>query len=215
MIVIDCEQNTPEWMAARLGRITASNMEKIITPTGKKSTQCERYISKLIAERITGDSSSWQGNIHTDRGHELEDEAAAYYSMLRGVELQKVGFFLSDDGIMGSSPDRLVDDDGMLEIKTCLPELMVEQYEKQKLEQEHKPQTQCSLCVTGRVWIDTMLYCPKMKPLVVRSYKDSDFTAEMVRLVMEANSSMNRRMSFLIENGYAESTAKESDQTHD
>ena len=57
MKIIECEQNSPEWFAARLGKITASNMDKIITPTGQQSKQVGKYITQLIAEIITGESA--------------------------------------------------------------------------------------------------------------------------------------------------------------
>jgi YqaJ-like viral recombinase domain len=124
---IDCTQGSIEWTAARLGRITASNMEKIISPTGHESKQGDKYMNRLIAEIITGQSEeSFAGNAHTERGNEFEQEAADYYAALNDLELQPVGFCLTDDGAIGCSPDRLIGEQGMLEIKTGLGHIFIE-----------------------------------------------------------------------------------------
>ncbi len=203
MKIIDCEQNSPEWYAARLGKITASGMSSIISPTGKQSVSVSKYVSKLIAEIITGQSDeAFKGNIHTERGHALEDEACDYYAMLRGVEPQRVGFCVTDDDKIGCSPDRLIGDDGMLEIKTCLSSIMIDHYENEKLEQEHRPQTQCGLYVTGRQWIDTMLYHPSMKPIIVRSERNTPYIMDMVKFSNEAHQSLRARMVNLAQKGF-------------
>ena len=205
MKIIDAEQNSPEWIKARLGKITASGMHNIITPLGARSKASDRYIRQLMAEVIREEpSSSFQGNVHTERGHQLEEEAANYYAMLNGVDPIKVGFCLTDDEMIGASPDRFIGEDGILEIKTCLPEIMIEQYEKETLEQSHRPQTQCQLFVTGRKWVDTMLYCPKMRPIIVRSERNTPFIMDMVSFATDAHRSMQNRLAALKEKGYYE-----------
>lgn len=205
MRTIDVDQNSPEWLAARIGKITASNMHKIISPAGQESKQVSKYVSQLIAEIIRGEPcNSFKGNENTERGHELEQEAADYYQFVKDVELKKVGFCLTDDGVIGASPDRFVCDDGILEIKTCLPEIMVEQYEKTTLEQDHRPQTQAQLFVTERNWVDTMLYCPKMTPIIVHSERNTSFIMDMVSFTKKAHASMQSRLQGIIGKGYYE-----------
>lgn len=203
MKVIDVDQNSPEWESAKAGKFSASNMHKIISPTGKPSKQVDSYIDELIAERITGElSGSFKGNVHTERGHELEDEAADYYAMLNGVDPQRIGFCLTDDDVLGASPDRLIGEDGMLEIKTCLPRIMVEMYQCETLEQDHRPQTQCGLYVLGRKWIDTMLYCPKMKPVIIRSEVKTDYVMDMIALTKAAHTKLVERIALITAKGY-------------
>jgi YqaJ-like recombinase protein len=209
MLKYNCVQGDEEWQKLRLGRICASNMHKIISPTGIQSKQAEQFLSSLIAEIITGKSADeFKGNIHTERGKSLEEEAADYYAMVRGVELTKVGFCMTDDGIMGCSPDRFVGADGILEIKTCLPRIMVEYYEHKNPEQievEHRPQTQCGLYVnTDRKWTDTLLYSPGMKPIIVRSERQTAYLADMVRFTMEAHASLQTRIAALQNKGFME-----------
>lgn len=207
MKIIDCIQGTPEWHAARLGRFTASNMDMIITPTGKHSAQAEKYVTQIIAEKITGQSAEkWKGNVHTERGKTLEEEAADYYAMVKGVDLQKIGFCTTDDGTMGCSPDRLVGDYGALEIKTCLSSIMIEYYEKPDpkaaLEQEHRPQTQSGLYILERKWIDTILYCQNMRPIIVRSEPNTPYLMDMLRFTQQAHASMIRRLDALRQKGF-------------
>jgi predicted phage-related endonuclease len=203
--IIEVEQGSEQWLAERLGHISASNMHKIISPTGKQSTQAEKYITELIAEIISGESADpFKGNVHTERGKTLEEEAADYYAMLNGVEPQKIGILRTDDGMISASPDRLIGDDGMLEIKTCLPRIMVEQYEKESLEEDHRPQTQCQLFVSGRKWIDTLLYCPNMKPIIVRSEPKQAFIMDMVRFTKQAHNSLVSRLAALKEKGFVD-----------
>lgn len=204
MKIIDCTQGSPEWVAARLGRVTASNMEKIISPTGKESTQVDKYMNRLIAEIVTGENEeSFKGNQHTERGNEFEQEAANYYAALHDSDLQQIGFCMTDDGFLGCSPDRFIGQDGMLEIKTGLGHIFIESAVNEKLEQEHRPQTQAGLYVTGRQWVDTMLYHPRMKKqIIVRSTRNQDYINKMVDLLTLFRVRMQERITLLRTKGY-------------
>lgn len=203
MKTIDCEQGTPEWFAARLGIVTASSMEKIISPTGEASKQADGYANQLLAEMITGEpSDAWGGNSFTARGKEYEEEAAKYYAMTRGVDLETIGFCTTDDGRVGASPDRFVGSDGMLEIKTGLSSVVVEYLLSGKLEQKHRPQTQCGLYVTGRKWVDTMLYNPLMKPIVIRAVRNEVYIARMCEYLDAFNIKLEANKKVLMSLGY-------------
>lgn len=206
MKIIECEQNDLAWQEARIGRFTASNMSMIISSLGKQSVSVDKYITNIIAEIITGKAEESFSNKHMERGKTMEEEAADYYSMIRRCDLKKVGFCVSDDDIMGCSPDRFVGDDGVLEIKTCLPKIMVEYYEKPNpegaLEQEHRSQTQATLHINSeRKWIDTMLYCPDMEPIIVRSERMNGYLMDMMRYMSQARVSLTHRLTILRERG--------------
>lgn len=205
MKIIDCTQGSDEWIAARVGVVTASCMDKIITPTGKESTQTDKYMNQIIAEIITGESAeTFAGNAHTDRGKEYEEEAVAYYAMVHGIEPQKIGFCVTDDGKLGCSPDRFVGEDGMLEVKTGLPHVLIESALNNKLEQDHRPQTQCGLRVTNRKWVDTMLYNPKMKPIIIRAERNNSFILDMNTALTKFYSNMDTKIEKLKTSGYME-----------
>lgn len=206
--IIKCEQNTPEWHAARLGLVTASNMERIITPTGDKSDQAGKYINQLIGEQITGQSGdAFKGNFHSDRGKEFEQEAADWYSMTYEVELTKVGFCTTDDGLVGCSPDYFIGDDEMLEIKTGIPSVMIEYCLNEKLEQKHRPQTQSGLYVTGRSKITTLLYHPFMKPIVIPATRNLPYIISMETMLGDFHKKMQERITILRNKGYMEAAA--------
>jgi hypothetical protein len=199
----DVEQNTPEWKALRLGIITASNMDSIISPTGVESKSVDKYINKLIAEQITGESAdTFEGNPHTARGHEYQQEAADYFAMLHGVELKQVGFVTTDDGLLGCSPDYLIGDDAFLEVKTGLPHIMVENYLSGKLEQSHRPQTQATAYILQRNRCFTMLYNPLIKPIIIESKRNDQFIMDMIRYVANAMQMMQKKKAILAEQGF-------------
>lgn len=209
MKVIDCTQGSIEWIAARVGRVTASNMEKIISPTGKESTQADKYMNRLIAELITGENEeSFRGNADTQRGNEYEQEAVDYYAALKECEPQPIGFCMTDDGFVGASPDRFIDEDGMLEIKTGLGHIFVESARNEKLEQEHRPQTQCGLYVTGRLWVDTMLYHPRMpKQIIIRSTRNEPYIQSMKVMLETFRTRMQENIELLRSRGYMREAA--------
>lgn len=203
MIIHNIEQGSPEWFAARAGIPTASEFDKIITPaTGKASTQADGYQNRLVAEIIAGRPlQTFTGNIWTERGKDLEQEAADYYAFIRGVELEKVGFVTDDNRTMGCSPDRLVGDEGMLEIKVLAPHTHVEYMLSGKTEQFHRPQTQGQLLVTGRVWVDTLAYFePKPElSIIVRSERDVEYLDKLAGLLAEFNAGVQRKLAMLKE----------------
>jgi YqaJ-like viral recombinase domain len=202
MIHHEVTQGEDAWKKLRLGIITASNMDCIISPTGQESKQVEKYIHKLLSEQITGESSdTFEGNFNTERGKEYEQEAADYYSMVNSVELQKVGFCTTNDGRLGCSPDRFVGDDGILEIKTALPHIMVQYYLSGKLEQDHRPQTQSTLYIAERQWADTMLYNPMFKPIIIRSNRNGVFITDMLGFTDKALKMLDEKKKKLREQG--------------
>ena len=122
MIILDCDQNSDEWFAARLGIPTASCFDKICTPTGKSSTQSAAYMNKLLADWLLGSPSATFTNDAVARGTDLEGEARSYYEFYTGLSVQQVGFCYRDTAhLVGASPDGLVGDDGGIEIKCPLP----------------------------------------------------------------------------------------------
>lgn len=175
MRIIDCEQHSPDWYAARLGVPTASEFGSIITPKkGEYAAAAQTYIDRLIDETVrpTADRS-WGSNRHTDRGNELEPEARDLYAFERDLVPRQVGFILTDDGRMGCSPDSLIDPDGGLEVKCPDGPTHVRWLRAGGLPDEHKPQVHGCLIVTGRAWWDFLSYCPGYPPLLVRVEPDA------------------------------------------
>jgi hypothetical protein len=181
MIIHDFAQNSPEWIEAHRGVITASSFSKILTAkTMKLSKSAEEIEHKIIAEILTDDETGeFFGNQWTERGHELEPDAVAMYEMLKDVETTPVGFITTDDGLIGCSPDRLIGEDGGLEIKCLSAHKHIEMLVNKSIDEEHKPQVQGCLMVTERKWWDVMAYHPQLPPSIVRVVRDEEYIEKL------------------------------------
>lgn len=205
---IECEQGTMDWLQARIGIPTASGFEKIITPTGKASTQAEAYSEKLLAEYILGyPVETFTGNAHTERGKELEPHAVRFYEVQRDVDTKPVGFCTDDARTIGASPDRLVGDDGLLEIKCPAPQTHVHYLLTGEIDKGYWPQVQGQLLVTGRKWVDWLSYHPEMPPVIIRVERDEAYLATMATLLKEFTEKLEKKREKLISLGHLERKA--------
>lgn len=176
MRIIDVKQGTPEWLIARLGIPTASNFDRIVTKTGKASAQADEYIARLAAEWFLGQSLDEDATEFMQRGIDLEPEAVRFYEFSKDVLTTECGLCITDDGRAGASPDRLVDDDGLLEIK-CPAAVTHMGYVIGGITDKYKVQTQGQLWVTGRAWVDLLSYHPTLPRATVRFERDEKFIA--------------------------------------
>jgi predicted phage-related endonuclease len=174
MIEVKCEQGSPEWIAARIGLPTASNFDMIITPTGKASEQMPKYLAKLAAEYFLDVSLDEAVSQFMERGSEMEAEAVRRYEFDMDVEARKVGLCMTDDGKAGASPDRLVGDDGLLEIK-CPSAVVHMEHLLGGVTAEYRVQVQGQLWVTGRKWCDLLFYNPVLPHVRTRFDRDDEF----------------------------------------
>lgn len=185
MIIHDVEQGSPEWLALRAGIPTASRFDEILTPTGKPSTQAEKYMLELLAEWLSGEPAETYQNDWMKRGTELEPEARNYYAFTTDAEIRQVGFITRDDGLVGASPDALVNDDGLSEIKCPAPHTHVAYLLGEKLATKYIPQVQGQLWIAERDWCDWISYHPKMQPCIVRTHRDELFITSL-RVALDA-----------------------------
>jgi hypothetical protein len=173
MIVHDCIQGTPEWLQLRAGIPTASEFSRILTPKGALSKSADAYLNELLAERILHEPLAKAVTMWMQRGSEHEAEAVGYYEMARSVDTVPVGFCTNDTRTIGASPDRLVGEDGLLEIKVPSPGIHVGYLlSAVGAGDEYKNQIQGQLWVTGRQWVDIMSYNPGMPEALVRFERD-------------------------------------------
>jgi len=128
---------------------------------------------QLIGERITGEVADKFVSHHMERGRLMEPDARNMYAFMKDAEPQQVGFIRN--GEKGCSPDALVGNDGLLEIKTKLPHLQIDVLLKAKLPPEHRPQVQGQIWVSEREWCDFMSYWPKLPPFIIREYRDDKY----------------------------------------
>jgi putative phage-type endonuclease len=195
MKILELEQRTDEWMQARLGIPTASNFDKIITTKGEPSKQAQKYMYRLAGERLSGTTEETYQNAAMQRGCELEDEARAFYSLINDVEVKQVGFCLSDSGY-GCSPDGLIGEEGLIEIKCPQMATHVEYLIEGGLPITYFQQVQGQLLVTERKWCDFISYYAGIKPLVVRVGRNETFIkalhGELVRFVFTLNETVRK-----------------------
>lgn len=184
-------QGTPEWFSARRGLPTASQFATIMAKgrAGADSKTRKTYLYKLAGEIITGEPMDSFTNHHMARGHEMEPEAREMYAFLRDAEPEQVGFIVN--GAKGCSPDSLIGKDGMLEIKTKLPHLMLEVHESGGFPSEHAAQCQGQLWVAEREWVDLICYWPKMPPFIQRAYRDEELIKQISAAVDQFNDELN------------------------
>lgn len=175
MRIIDVVQGSPEWLNARAGRPTASRFDSIVTPkTRKPSAAADGYLTELVAERILGGPLDTANSIWMDRGEDLEPEARAWYELATGNTVTEVGFCLRDDIDVGGSPDGLVGDDGLVEIK-CRKAANHLKAVLDLAPIATETQVQGLMWVTGRKWCDEVAYCPDLPQKIKRTMRDPEW----------------------------------------
>lgn len=183
MIVAESmDQGSEAWFAIRKGRATASQFSKILTATGKVSSQAEAYMRKLTRECVCDDPMEFQGNKYTDWGNDKEPEARQYFSEITGLTVDEVGFVSrADFAPVGCSPDGLITDPddgryvGGLEIKCPQVDTHVGYVMEGVLPDAYKLQVHGSMAVSGLPYWYFMSYFPGLNPLVLKVEWD-DFT---------------------------------------
>jgi len=182
MKIHDCIQGSDEWLMARLAIPTASEFFNFTAPatgkyrTGRKadapSQMVQSYIARLIAEDVTTWDPPTFASPWMERGHALEAEAIAEYELQHGVTCKRVGFITNNGA--GCSPDALVDDDGLLEIKCPSAAKMVLHMMggDAVLPAEYAVQAHGQLVVTERQWVVCKIYHPELPPLEIRTERN-------------------------------------------
>lgn len=199
-IITDIQQGTPEWLALRLGIVTCSELDSLLV-NGKGEAGfgagAFTYMNTLIGERITGElADPFTGNRHTERGHELEGAARILYEDREEVKTTQVGIILNHG--IGYSPDSLVLEDGLTEIKTKLPKLQVEVILGGEIPKEHIAQCQGGLWVSEREWIDFVCYWPGMPLFIKRAYRDEAMIRKLSERVKTFYEILEDRMNLVL-----------------
>lgn len=190
--VFDCDQGAPEWFESRRGIPTASEFATVLAKGrgGGDSVTRRKYMLTLAGEIITGEvADAWEGNKHTERGKLMEPDARNAYAFMYGVDPVLVGFMRR--GRAGASPDSLIGDDGLLEIKTKLPHIQLDLLDKDRVPPEHIAQIQGQLWISGRAWLDFVSYWPGLPMFVQRVERDDEYIAKLAVAVAEFNAEVD------------------------
>ncbi len=187
MIHHDIDQNSDEWHALRCGKFTASMFADLFA---KETTLAYRNaINNIVHQRLTGEVEPSYSNADMERGHEWEALAVEQYELLTFRET-RLGGFWELNKYVGASPDRLVDEDGIMEVKTHKGGIMIDVLVNQKSPLFDPWQIQGQLLCTGKKWCDFVAFNPNYEPLIQRVNRDevmikslSDKLDESIKIV--------------------------------
>lgn len=152
----------------------------------------EAYAYTLACEKFAGQPvDAFQGNIWTEAGKEDEAAAREHYAFITERNVTQIGFVTDDEGTHGCSPDSLVDDDGLLELKRLKGNLLVEMnlyyLKHKKLAPKYVPQVQGQMMICERKWCDVVFYNPLLPSLTVRVYPDEKVIAGLKAQIKAVN----------------------------
>lgn len=181
----DIDQNTDEWFSMRAGKLTSSKLNIVMANYGKAFGEpAKKYAVNIAVEQITGTPiASDYTNDHMRRGHEQEPLARMLYEDETFSSVSNGGFFESD--FVGCSPDGLVFDDGVIEIKSVITSVHYANVKRQGVDPAYKWQCIGNLKFTGRDWIDFVSYCadfPDGKKLYTHRLNKSELEEEFKML---------------------------------
>lgn len=158
------DQHSPEWYAARLGKATASRVADLMAKTKSGySASRANYMAELICERLTGQPAERFTNGAMQWGTDTEPQARAAYAFLGDLDVAEVGFVLHPTiADFGASPDGLVGDDGLVEIKCPNTATHIETLLSGGVPGKYLAQMQTQMACTGRAWCDFVSFDPRL-----------------------------------------------------
>ncbi len=187
---VKADQRSPEWYAARLGRATASKFNVIIS--GEKYATYKNYVAEVVAERLTGKQAESYTSKEMQHGIVFEATARLKYELATGNEAIECGFFQHTSLMAGASPDGLIGDDGVLEIKCPNTATHLLTLHKQQIPKQYHWQVQGQMWVTGRKWCDFVSFDPRMPKnaqlfitRIERNIDDIEVLAESVKYFLD------------------------------
>lgn len=184
-IIESCEQGSAEWLSMRLGKVTASRVKDVLSKGrgSAPSKTAESYMMELIAEALTGESKPFFENDAMRWGTETEPQARSMYEVNNGFVSVKEVAFVEHNEFIGISPDGLVGDDGLLEIKCPNTTTQLKRALSDDYSADYKAQIQMQLWVTERQWCDFVSFDPRLDCaagyLQQRVERDEEYIEEM------------------------------------
>lgn len=184
----ELEQGTPEWFEARCGVLTASVVHQLLTAGLKVADNLtsKSLMMALVAERITNYVEPMATTRDMERGNLDEPYARQVYSE-RYVPVTEVGFMVREiNGYrLGYSPDGLVGDDGLIEIKSRKQKIQLGTFLDDEVPAANMAQIQTGLLVSGRDWLDYVSYTGGMPPYIKRVYPDQKWFAAIIAALVQ------------------------------
>ncbi len=188
------QQQSDDWFNARLGKVTASRISDLMAKTKSgPSASRKNYLMQLLCERLTGRKEEFYVNAAMQRGTELEAIARSAYEVDKGVMVREVGF-VPCPGIemAGASPDGLVGDDGLIEIKCPNTAQHVEFLRTNKIDSGYEYQMLFQMICTNRGWCDFVSFDDRMpEELQYKCVRFNYDTARGMEIITEVNKFLN------------------------
>ena len=204
------DQRSEEWFAIRIGKVTASRVADVLAKTKSGySASRDNYMAQLVCERLTGQKAEGFTNAAMQWGTETEPLARAAYEALKDVLVDEVGFVPHPTIQMaGASPDGLVGDDGLLEIKAPNTATHIETLLSESVPSKYNTQMQFQMACTGREWCDFVSFdnrLPEELQLFVKRVPRDDtyiklMESEIVQFIAELDDKINKPMK--VKNAY-------------
>ena len=189
----DLDQGSDEWLAARMGVLTASQVKLILTPTLKvaNNDKTRAHVFDIAAQRITRYIEPQFIGDDMLRGMEDETYARDKYAE-KCAPVTECGFITSDKFgfTFGYSPDGLVGDDGLIEVKSRMQKHQLATIAAGEVPAEYMMQLQTGLLITERKWIDFISYCGGMPMWVCRVYPDAVIQSAIIDAATEFEASV-------------------------
>ena len=193
----EIKQNSDEWLAIKVGKFSASIATDLLMD--KKTSGYTKLIDKIVEERMTGqptESKTFSGNSFTERGHEYEPVAREDYEFRSFNDVVQVGVVELDDWTL-CSPDGLINEDGLIQIKCPIFNTQKEYLKNHKVPGNYLKQMQFELFVTGREYNIFYSYHPYLPPVEIRVNRDEAMIAEIERRLNEAKIEVTKEIEFL------------------
>lgn len=174
-------QGSPEWFKLRLGKFTATNAQAIATNGKGLETLC----FEKVAELKTGKFKEEYTNPDMERGNDLEELARNSYELETGIVVKRVGFIEKSERI-GCSPDGLIEEDGLQEIKCKNDANFVKYLYNREIDSAHIWQMQMQMLISERKWCDYVVFNPNFdKPVIITRVQRDELAIEKLRIGLE------------------------------
>jgi len=196
------EQGSEEWLQARVGRATASRFSDVMASirSGEAASR-KNYRAELVVERLTGQPVEFYKSPAMEWGNEYEPVARLKYELTTGNNVEECGLFIHNSIMAGASPDGLVNDDGLLEIKCPNTATHIETLRKQEVPRQYYWQVMGQLWLTGRKWCDFVSFDPRMPAnaqyFTTRVLRDDEAIADLEDNIVTFLTGVDEEVAFI------------------
>lgn len=202
--LVNAEQRSPEWFAARLGKATASKYADITAKTRSGyAASRKNYMAQLVSETLTNQPQENVTSKAMEWGTDTEPVARLEYELVTGNTVEETGFWLHDTIPTGASPDGFVNNDGLLEIKCPNTATHIETLSTKQVPRHYFAQVQGQMWITDRKWCDYVSYDPRLPEnaqlIIVRVDRDEEFIKELELEIAMFMAEVNEKVNFIKE----------------